>query len=89
MTVARKHIPQPVVWDQTSILKQISELEGALTALTNLTGNPSSDTRGVVVRNVRDHEIVEGLTVIGEALQRINMQLGLLSGMELKPGDSI
>ena len=87
MTVARKHIPQPVVWDQTSILKQISELEGALTALTNLTGNPSSDTRGVAVRNVRDYELLAGFAALTEVLERIQRQLGFLTEVDLEPGD--
>ena len=73
------HIPDPVIWDQTSILRSISALKGALTALTNLTGNPTSDSRGVVTRNVRDFEIISAIKDNTAVLRRIEEQLEILN----------
>ena len=89
MTVARKHIPEPVVWDQTSILREIAKLRSQLAVLTNLTENPASDTRGVVVREVRAEEIINALAVLPEVLERIHSQLAILNGVQLEPGEFI
>lgn len=87
MAIQRKHIPDFIQWDQQSILAAISALNGALTALTNLTENPASDTRGVVMRNVRDHEIIAALVAIPEVLERIHTQLSFITGVGLSVGD--
>ncbi len=73
------HVPDLVAWDQTSILREIAALKGAMTALTNLTGNPTSDSRGTVVRNVRDYEIIEAIKAQTKVLERISEQLEILS----------
>ena len=87
MAVARKHIPEPVVWDQQSILREIAKLRSQLAALTNLTGNPSSDTRGTVVRNVRDYEILAAIERNTEVLGRIEQHLSFISDADLDEGD--
>ncbi len=87
MSIARKHIPEPVIWDQTSILREIAKLTGQISALTNLTGNPSSDTRATVVRNVRDYEILAAMDRNTEVLERIQLQLSIITGVELNLGD--
>ena len=86
---SKGHIPQAVIWGQTSILREISRLIGALTALTNLTANPTSDTRGVVTRNIRDQELIESLIAIPEVLERIQQQLSFLTNVPLKKGDTV
>ena len=77
------HVPDLVAWDQTSILREIAALKGAMTALTNLTGNPTSDSRGVVTRNVRDYEIIEAIQGNTEVLERIQTQLSFITEIEL------
>lgn len=80
-------IPKAVIWDQTSILREISRLIGALTTLTNLTGNPTSDTRGVATRNIRDHEILDAINANTEVLERIQTQLSFMTEVDLNVGD--
>ena len=89
MSIQRKHIPAPVIWDQTSILREIAKLRSQLAALTNLTENPSSDTRATVVREVRAEEIISALAALPEVLERIHSQLAILSGVQLEPGEFI
>lgn len=73
------HIPEQVVWDQTSILREIAALKGALTTLTNLTENPTSDTKGLVTRNVRDFEIISAIQDNTQVLERIERQLSYIT----------
>ena len=87
MAVARKHIPDPVVWDQTSILREIAKLKSQISVLTNLTDNPSSDTRATVVRNVRDYEILAAIERNTEVLGRIEQHLSFISDADLDEGD--
>ncbi len=88
MSIQRKHIPEPVIWDQTSILREIAKLRSQLAQLTNLTSNPSSDTRATVVRNVRDYEILAAIERNTEFLGRIEQHLSFISGADLDEGDS-
>ena len=87
MSPQRKHIPEFVQWDQQSILREIAALKAQISTLTNLTGNPSSDTRGTVVRNVRDYEILAAMDRNSEVLERIQLQLSIITGVELNLGD--
>ena len=87
MAVQRKKVPLFVQWDQQSILRRIGKLEDALTVLISQTTTPSSDTEGIVVRNVRDHEILEGQERITEILERIQFQLSFMTGVTLEVGD--
>ena len=87
MAVARKHIPEPVIWDQLSILREIAKLTSQISVLTNLTTNPSSDTRGVVVRNVRDYELIAAIERNSEVLERIQQQLSFITSVELSLGE--
>ena len=87
MSISRKHIPEPVVWDQTSILREIAKLKGQISTLTNLTGNPSSDTRGIVTRNVRDYELISAIERNSEVLERIQRQLSFITGIDLETGE--
>ncbi len=73
------HIPEPVIWDQTSILREIAALRSALSTLTHLTVNPTTDTRGTVTRNVRDFEIIEAIQENTAMLRRISEQLEILN----------
>ena len=86
MSVARKHIPEPVIWDQTSILREIAKLTSQISVLTNLTENPSSDTRATVVRNVRDYEILAAIERNTELLGRIEQHLSFISTIDLDEG---
>ncbi len=87
MSVQRKHIPEPVIWDQTSILREIAKLRSQLAALTNLTGNPASDTRATAVRNVRDYEILAAMDRNTEVLERIQRQLSFITIVNLEIGE--
>ena len=87
MAIARKHIPEPVIWDQASILREIAKLTGQISALTNLTENPASDTRATVVRNVRDYEILASIERNSEVLERIQRQLGFITGLDIGVGE--
>ena len=87
MSIQRKHIPEPVIWDQTSILREIAKLTGQISALTNLTGNPSSDTRATAVRNVRDYEILAAMDRNTEVLERIQRQLGFITHLDIGVGE--
>ena len=87
MTVARKHIPEAVVWDQQAILAAIARLSSQLTQLNNLTGTPQSDAKGVVTRNVRDFEIIEALDRNTEVLERIQQQLSFITDVNLNLGE--
>ncbi len=89
MAIQRKHIPEPVIWDQTSILREIAKLRSQLAQLTTLTGDPASDTRGTVVREVRAEEIISALIALPEVLERIHSQLAVLTGVQLEPGEHI
>ncbi len=89
MSVQRKISPAPVQWDQQSILAAIKALSQSLGQLTYLTGNPTSDIRAVVVREVRAEEIINALVAIPEVLERVQIQLGLLTGVNFEPGDNI
>ena len=89
MAIQRKHIPEPVIWDQTSILREIAKLRSQLAVLTNLTEDPSSDTRGVAVREVRAEEIIQSLAALPEVLERIHSQLSVLTGLQLEQGEHI
>lgn len=88
MSSSRKNIPEPVVWDQTSILREIAKLRSQISVLTTLTENPSSDTRATVVRNVRDYEIISAIARNSEVLERIQRQLSFITGVDLDEGDS-
>ncbi len=88
MTIQRKHIPEPVIWDQTSILREIAKLRSQLAQLTNLTENPSSDTRATIVRNVRDYEILASMDRNTELLGRIEQHLSFISGVDLDEGET-
>ncbi len=88
MSIQRKHIPEPVIWDQTSILREIAKLRSQLAQLTNLTTNPSSDTRATTVRNVRDYEILAAIERNTEFLGRIEQHLSFISGADLNAGDN-
>ena len=88
MSIQRKHIPEPVIWDQTSILREIAKLRSQLAALTNLTENPASDTRATAVRNVRDYEILAAMDRNTEVLERVHQQLSFITGVDLDKGDS-
>ena len=83
----RKHIPDPVQWDQQAILAAIAAISSAFSTLNSLTGNPVTDARGTVVRNVRDHEIISALVAIPEVLERIHTQLTFLTDVDLNAGD--
>ena len=87
MAIARKHISEPVVWDQISILREIAALKSQISTLTNLTTNPSSDTRATVVRNVRDYEILASIERNTEVLERIQRQLGFITGLDIGVGE--
>ncbi len=87
MSIQRKHIPEFVQWDQQSILREIAALKAQISTLTNLTGSPSSDTRGVVVRNVRDYEIIAAIERNTEVLSRIQLQLGFINNINLEVGE--
>ena len=87
MSIQRKHIPEPVIWDQTSILREIAALKSQISALTNLTGNPSSDIRATVVRNVRDYEILAAMDRNTEVLERIQRQLSFITVVNLEIGE--
>ena len=87
MSIQRKHIPEPVIWDQTSTLREIAKLTGQISALTNLTENPSSDTRATVVRNVRDYELIAAIERNTELLGRLEQHLSFISGADLDEGD--
>jgi len=87
VSVARKHIPEPVVWDQTSILREIAALKSQISTLSNLTENPSSDTRATVMRNVRDYEIIAAIERNTEVLERIQRQLSFITDFDLGVGE--
>ena len=87
MAIARKHISEPVVWDQTSILREIAALKAQISTLTNLTENPASDTRATVVRNVRDYEILASMDRNTEVLERIQRQLGFITHLDIGVGE--
>ena len=87
MAIARKHISEPVIWDQTSILREIASLKAQISTLTNLTENPASDTRATVVRNVRDYEIIAAIERNTEVLGRIQRQLGFGNNINLEVGE--
>ena len=87
MAVQRKHIPEFVQWDQQSILREIAALKAQISTLTNLTGNPASDTRGVVTRNVRDYEILATMDRNTEVLERIQRQLSFITNVDLDKGE--
>ena len=73
------HIPNVVVWDQAAILSAITQVTSGLSQLTTLTGTPSSDSKGVVTRNVRDYEIISAIKDNTDVLKRISEQLEILS----------
>ena len=79
MTVQRKTPPKHVVWDQAAILRRISDLESAITAFEQTTGTTSSDDSAVVIRNIRDYEIIEAIKTNTNILLRISEQLEILS----------
>lgn len=87
MSKFRKHVPDAVQWDQQAILAAIAAISSAFSTLNSLTENPDTDTRGTVVRNVRDHEIIAALVAIPEVLERIQLQLSFLTEVNLEPGD--
>lgn len=87
MTKFRKHIPEPVQWDQQAILAAIAAISSAFSTLNSLTTDPATDARGTVVRNVRDHEIVAALVAIPEVLERIHTQLSALTSLNLTLGE--
>ena len=87
MSIQRKHIPEPVIWDQTSILREIAALKAQISTLTNLTENPASDTRATVVRNVRDYEILASMDRNTEVLERIQRQLGFITHLDIGVGE--
>ncbi len=76
---ARKHLPEPVVWDQAAILSAITRLTSGVAQLNNIVGLPSSDSRGVVTRNIRDYEIIAAIKENTGVLARISEQLEILS----------
>ncbi len=82
MTVQRKKPPKHVIWDQAAILRRIADLEAAITAFTSSSENPTSDTQGTVVRNVRDYEILSAISQQTEVLERIEQQLIFLTEIE-------
>lgn len=87
MSAQRKTIPEFVQWDQQSILREIAALKAQISTLTNLTENPTSDTRATVVRNVRDYEILSALDHLSEIMERVQMQLSFITNIELFVGD--
>lgn len=87
MSIQRKSIPEPVQWDQAAILNAIHRMAADFSALSNLTENPTSDTRGVAVRNIRDYEILAGFAVLADVLERIQKQLSFITNIELDVGE--
>lgn len=81
------HVPDLVAWDQTSILREIAALKGAMTALTNLTGNPASDARGTVVREVTAERLIQTLEGIHEQIRITNMHLSIMTEQHFEIGD--
>ena len=88
MSVARKHIPEPVVWDQTSILREIAKLTSQISVFETPTGNPGFDTRGVAVREVRKSTELLLLEEMLGQLRLIVLHLSLLTEVDLKIGDN-
>lgn len=88
MTIQRKTPPTAVAWDQQNILARLRDLEAVIAAFTKSTSNPSSDDSATLVRNIRDHEIISGLDNLHEVLERIQLQLSILTDVELNPGES-
>lgn len=87
MAGSKQVIPKFVTWSQAAILSAITNLAGTVSTLTNLTSNPVSSTKGLVTRNVRDHEIIEAIDRQTEVLERIAVQLSFLTEIDLQPGD--
>lgn len=79
----RKHIPEAIQWDQAAILAAITSISSAFSTLNSLTGNPLSDARGSVVRNVRDFEIINAIEANTAVLERIRLQLVFMGDVEL------
>lgn len=77
--IDRGHIPEVVAWNQAAILSAIARISSGLSQLSQLTGNPTSDSSGTVVRNVRDYEIIEAIKANTIMLERISEQLEILS----------
>ncbi len=87
MSVQRKHIPEPVIWDQTSILREIARLTSQLSVLETPTGNPAFDTRGVAVREIRKSTELLLLEEIVGQLKLVVLHLSLLTEVDLGIGD--
>ncbi len=88
MAIARKHISEPVVWDQTSILREIAKLTSQLSVLETPTGNPAFDDRGVAVREIRKStELILLEEIVGQ-LKLVVLHLSLLTEVDLNIGDN-
>ena len=83
MPHTRGQIPEPVIWDQAQILSAIKRVTSGLSQLVQLTTNPTSDTKGTVVRNVRDFEIIDALAENTKVLLRIEQYLILIANEEI------
>jgi hypothetical protein len=84
---ARKHLPEPVVWDQAAILSAITRMTSGVTQLTHLTTVPESDTRAVVTRGVSDNDMVAGIADLVDVLARIQLQLSFITGISINRGE--
>lgn len=77
---------QEVRWAQSVIIKKLTDILGAVSRAGST--STTSDSAAVIVRNVRDYEILERLDEVVEQLSRLNNQLSFLTDNQLNIGET-
>lgn len=77
---------QEVRWAQAAILKRLKDILGAVSRPGQT--STTSDSAAIVVRNVRDYEILERLDEVVAQLNILNNQLFLITESQFNIGET-
>lgn len=78
---------QEVRWAQAAILKRLRDILNAVSQPGQT--STTSDSAAIVVRNVRDYEILERLDQVVIQLDRLNNQLYLITESQINTGEAL
>ncbi len=78
---------QEVRWAQAAILKRLRDILNAVSQPGQT--STTSDSTAIVVRNVRDYEILERLDEVVIQLDRLNNQLYLITESQVNTGETL
>jgi len=78
----RNTIPEEVRWNQSAILKAITDIARRLGLPVNETTPAETDARAMTVRGVNDPTIINAIEDLQPILKNIEQQLRLITGDE-------